>query len=93
MSDNSIKIHQTITAGTSLVKNLPSYAGDVGLIPGWRTKISHAKGQLSLSAATRESPSATTKIQCCPTSKKAPRTSITIGGRRKRRKTLCSDRK
>ena len=44
----------------------------MGLIPGWRTKIPHAKGQLSLSAATRESLSATTKTQCSPTPNKAP---------------------
>ena len=43
--------------GTSLavqwLKNLPSNAGDVGSIPGWRTKIPHAAGQLSLHAATK----------------------------------------
>ena len=44
----------------------------MGLIPGWRTKIPHAKGQLSLSAAARESPSATTKTQGSPTPKMPP---------------------
>ena len=37
-----------------MVKNLPSNAGYVGLIPGWGTKIPHAAGQLSLCAATTE---------------------------------------
>ena len=35
--------------------------GDVGLIPGWRTKILHAKGQLNLCAATTEPPATTRK--------------------------------
>ena len=30
-----------------MVKNPPSNAGDVGLIPGWGTKIPHAMGKLS----------------------------------------------
>ena len=54
-----------------MVKNLPSNAGDMGSIPGWRTKIPHAVGQLSrtsqlekpLSTATRESPSTALKTQ------------------------------
>ena len=33
-----------------MVKNLPSSAGDAGLIPGGGAKISHAIGQLSLHA-------------------------------------------
>ena len=37
-----------------VVKNLPSNAGDVGLIPGQGTKIPHAVGQLNLLTATRE---------------------------------------
>jgi len=36
------------------VKNPPCNAGDVGVIPGQGTKIPHATGQLSLSAATTE---------------------------------------
>ena len=36
--------------GVPMVKNLPSNAGDVGLIPGRGTKIPHAMGQLSLCA-------------------------------------------
>ena len=40
--------------GSPVVKNSPSNAGDVGLIPGWGTKIPHAAGQLSPCAATRE---------------------------------------
>ena len=35
-------------------KNLPTIAGDTGLIPGQGTKIPHAKGQLSLYATTIE---------------------------------------
>ena len=38
-----------------MVKNPPSNAGDTGLIPGWGTKIPHARGQSSLCAATTES--------------------------------------
>ena len=34
--------------GGPVVKNSPSNAGDVGSISGWKTKISHAAGQLSL---------------------------------------------
>ena len=37
----------------SVVRNTPSNAGDMGLIPGQGTKIPHASGQLSLCAATR----------------------------------------
>ena len=32
--------------GGPVVKNLPSNAGDAGLIPGQGTKIPHAAGQL-----------------------------------------------
>ena len=38
-----------------MVKNLPSNAGDIGLIPGQGTKIPHAMGQLRLCATARES--------------------------------------
>ena len=42
--------------GGPVVKNLPYTAGDVGLIPGQRTKIPHVAGQLrSLRTSTRES--------------------------------------
>ena len=37
-----------------MVKNLPSSGGDTILILGQGTKIPHAVGQLSLSAAARE---------------------------------------
>ena len=37
-----------------MVKDLPSKAGDSGLIPGWGTKIPHAAGKLSLCATTRK---------------------------------------
>ena len=33
--------------GGPVVKNLPTYAGDSGSIPDWRTKTPHAAGQLS----------------------------------------------
>ena len=38
-----------------MVKNLACRAGNLGSIPGWGTKISHAAGQLSLSATAGES--------------------------------------
>ena len=40
--------------GSSVVKNPPSNAGDVCLIPGRGTKIPHAVGQLSPRATTTE---------------------------------------
>ena len=40
--------------GGPVVKNLPSNAGDAGLIPGWGSKIPRAAGQLSPHATTRE---------------------------------------
>ena len=40
--------------GGPVVKKPPSNAGDMGLIPGWGTKIPHAIGQLSPSAAISE---------------------------------------
>ena len=40
--------------GGPVVKNLPSNAGDTGLIPGRETKILHVVGQLNLYATTRE---------------------------------------
>ena len=40
--------------GGPVVKNLPSNAGNAGSIPGWRTKIPHAAGQLSPWATTIE---------------------------------------
>ena len=40
--------------GGPVVENLPSNAGDTGLIPGWGTKIPHARGQLCPSTATTE---------------------------------------
>ena len=38
--------------GCPVVKNLPSDAGDTGLIPGQGTKIPHSKEHLSLCVAT-----------------------------------------
>ena len=40
--------------GDSVVKNRPSNVGDVGSIPGRRTKIPHAAGQISSRATTIE---------------------------------------
>ena len=40
--------------GGPVVKNPPYNAGDVGSIPGQRTKIPHAAGQLSLHTTTTE---------------------------------------
>ena len=40
--------------GGPVVNNLPSNAGDAGLIPGQVTKIPHAAGQLSPCATTTE---------------------------------------
>ena len=37
-----------------MIKNLPSNAGDVGLIPGRGTKIPHAAGQVSPCATAME---------------------------------------
>ena len=34
-------------SGGLVAKNPPSNAGDMGSIPGWRTKIPHAERQLS----------------------------------------------
>ena len=38
--------------GSPVLKNLPSHAGDMGLIPALGPKIPYAIGQLSLCAAT-----------------------------------------
>ena len=46
--------------GGPVVKNPSCNAGDAGSIPGWGTKILHAAGQLSPSAATTEPTWATT---------------------------------
>ena len=39
--------------GAPVVKDLPSKAVDIGLIPGRELKILHANGQLSLHTATK----------------------------------------
>ena len=63
--------------GGPVIKNLPSNAGDVGLIPGFGTKIPHAAKQLSPGTATTEpkhhnerSPCAAMKTQCSQNLKK-----------------------
>ena len=53
------EVSQGVFPGGPVVKNLPSNAGDKGLIPGWETKVPHASGQLSPHATTRE------KTACC----------------------------
>ena len=51
-----------------MAKTLPSHAEDVGLIPGWGTKIPHAARQLSPCVARAEPvlscPCATTREAC-----------------------------
>ena len=47
------KIDSRDVPGGSAAETLPCEAGDVGLIPGQRTKIPHALGQLSLCATTK----------------------------------------
>jgi len=47
-----------------VIENLPSNAGDVGLIPGWGAKIPHASGQLDLDTATTELLSSATREAC-----------------------------
>ena len=46
-----------------MVKNLPSDAGDTGLIPGRGTKIPHTMGQLGPTSQL-ESPCAAVKVPC-----------------------------
>ena len=53
-----------------MAKNLPVNIGDMGLIPGWGTKIPHATGQLNLCAAITEPTQAAAKIQCSQMKKK-----------------------
>ena len=47
-------VHDKDFPGNLVFKNLPSNAGDKGLIPGQETKIPHATGQLSPRTPTRE---------------------------------------
>ena len=42
--------------GGPVVKNPLANAENMGLIPGWKTKIPHAAGRLSLCTTTREKP-------------------------------------
>ena len=57
-------IHSRDFPGGPAVENLPSNAGNVSLIFGRRTNITHVLGQLSLCTSTRESPQGTIKTQC-----------------------------
>ena len=56
VSCNSLyfKVYFGDLANGPVVKNPPSNVGDVGSIPGWGTKISHAVGPLSPRATTTE---------------------------------------
>ena len=52
--DSVSKCHLRDFPDGSVAKNLTSSAGDMGSIPGLRTKIPHATGQLRLPASTRD---------------------------------------
>ena len=49
----ALKYHVSDFPDGSVVKNLPTHAGDMGLIPGPKN-IPHAEGQLSPSTTTTE---------------------------------------
>ena len=51
--------------GGSVVKNLPSNAGDVGSIPDQGTNIPHATGQLSPHTTTTELTRLNERATCC----------------------------
>ena len=57
--------------GGPVVKNPPSNAGDASSIPGWRTKIPHAAGQLSPRTATTEPACSGARV---PQLERSPRT-------------------
>ena len=46
MEEDNVRTNIKLPGGP-VVKNLPSNAGDAGLIPGWGTKIPHVMGQRS----------------------------------------------
>ena len=72
--------------GSSVVRNPPSNAGQVGSIPGWGTEISHVKGQLSSWTATTE-PKHWNKDVMQPKKKKETKY-VCIGYEKIKRKTL-----
>jgi len=51
----NIRANSRDCPGGPVVKKPPSNAGNMGLIPGWGTKIPQALGQLSLHVTTTES--------------------------------------
>ena len=55
-----------------MVKNLPSNAGDEGLIPGQGTKMPHAAGQLGQRTKPERSPCAATKKEPTDSDVKIP---------------------
>ena len=65
-----IKIWNWDFSGGPVVKDLPSNAGDTGLIPGWGIKIPHAAGQQSLRtlkpAHRNEEPMSRNERSCMP---------------------------
>ena len=52
--DDNLKRNLGGFLGGPVVKNLPSNAGDTGTVPGQRTKIPYAVGQLDLHATAAE---------------------------------------
>ena len=54
MRKGTSKVYLGDFPGGLVVKNLPSNAGDVGLIPGWGARIPLIPGQLSPRATTTE---------------------------------------
>ena len=58
--------------GGPVVKNLPSNAGDEGLIPGQGTKMPHAAGQLGQCTKPEKSPCAATKKEPTDSDVKIP---------------------
>ena len=69
-------------------KNTLSNAGDLYVIPGQRTKISHVAGQLSQNTKTRDSPRATVKTQSSQGKKKK---TWEFGHRRAVKHNPCED--
>ena len=70
--------------GGPVVKNLPSNAGDVGLILGWGIKILYVSEQLSLCIATRET---------LHTSTKRPHDAMKTQGSKKKKKKKLIEKK
>ena len=52
---SNVKAYETRISLGPVIRNQPCSAGDMGLIPGWRTKIPLTMEKQSPGAATRES--------------------------------------